>query len=70
MAWAAGTSLPAVRPITRSYAMMKWMQGKRLDMKTSIFLVILAIIFWGVFTYANLLEFVPSELTEPRQPTN
>ncbi len=45
--------------------MLKWMRGKRFDLKTTIFLLVLGAIFWGVFTYVNIKTFVPEELKEP-----
>lgn len=50
--------------------MLKWMRGKRFDLKTSLIVLIVALIAWAFVIYANLAEFVPDELQEPReQPT-
>ena len=45
--------------------MLKWMRGKRFDLKTSLVFLVLAGIVWAIFTYVNVRDFVPEELTEP-----
>jgi len=45
--------------------MLKWMRGKRFDLKTSAILIAIAIAMWGLFTWANIVNFVPEELTQP-----
>ena len=45
--------------------MMKWLRGKRLDLKTSIVILVIAIAIWAVFAYLNMQNLVPPELLEP-----
>ncbi len=44
--------------------MLKWIRGKRFDLKTTIFLLVLALIAWGVVMAANASDFVPEELQQ------
>jgi uncharacterized membrane protein len=48
--------------------MLKWMRGKRFDMKTTIIIVVLALAAWAFVVYLNIENFVPEELTEERAP--
>ena len=48
--------------------MLKWMRGKRLDMKTTIIVIVIALVAWAFVIYANIQEFVPDEFTEERTP--
>ena len=48
--------------------MLKWMRGKRFDMKTTIVVIVLALIAWAFVVYWNIENFVPPELTEERAP--
>lgn len=45
--------------------MLDWIRGKRFDMKTTIFVVVLALAAWALVVYVNLRDFVPEELREP-----
>lgn len=44
--------------------MLKWIRGKRLDLKTTIIVLVLATAMWAVVTYANIKEFIPREYRE------
>jgi hypothetical protein len=46
-------------------SVLKWIREARLDFKTGLFLLVLAVIMWAVVTYVGIRDFVPSELTEP-----
>jgi len=48
--------------------MLKWIRGKRFDLRTTILVIVLALIGWAVVIYVNIQEFVPEELTQPRTP--
>ncbi|MFQ5536968.1 MAG: hypothetical protein ACE5GJ_05895 [Gemmatimonadota bacterium] len=45
--------------------MLKWLRGKRFDLKTTIIVVVVALIAWAFVIYANIVNFVPEELTRP-----
>lgn len=40
------------------------MRGKRFDMKTTIIIIVLALVAWGLVMMANAEEFVPEELQQ------
>ena len=44
--------------------MLKWIRGKRLDLKTTVVLLALAAAFWAAITYVNARHMVPQELQE------
>jgi hypothetical protein len=48
--------------------MLKWIRGARLDFKTGLVILVLALILWGVVTWARIADFVPEELQEPHSP--
>jgi hypothetical protein len=48
--------------------MLKWMRGKRFDVKTTIIVIVLALVAWAFVIYANVQEFVPDEYTQERTP--
>jgi hypothetical protein len=48
--------------------MLKWMRGKRFDMKTTIIVIVLALVAWALVIYANVEEFVPDEFTQAPMP--
>lgn len=45
--------------------MLKWLREARLDFRTGIFLLVLALIMWGVVTWVRVRDFVPEEFREP-----
>ena len=47
--------------------MLKWIRGKRFDMKTTIVVIVLALLVWAMVVYVNIRDFVPEELTQPRE---
>lgn len=48
--------------------MLKWIRGARVDFRTGIFIIALALAAWAVVVYVNARDFVPEELTTPRTP--
>jgi len=49
--------------------MLKYLRGKRFDVKTTVIVLVIAGLVWGVFVYANIQNFVPDEFKEPVQQT-
>jgi hypothetical protein len=47
--------------------MLKWIRGARLDWKTGLFVIALALAAWAMVVYVNVRDFVPEEFT--REPT-
>lgn len=45
--------------------MLGRIRGARVNRKTAIVVVLLALAVWAVVVYVNLRDFVPEELTEP-----
>ncbi len=45
--------------------MLKKIRSVRLDLRTSIILLVLALLAWAFIIYANIQEFVPEELRAP-----
>jgi len=45
--------------------MLKWIRGKRFDLKTTIVLLVLALAFWAIFSWARVKGFVPAEYRQP-----
>ena len=40
------------------------MRGKRFDLKTTVIVIVLALLAWGVVLMANAEDFVPEELQQ------
>ena len=45
--------------------MLEWIRGARINMKTGLVIIALALAVWAVVVYVNLRDFVPDELTQP-----
>jgi len=45
--------------------MLEWIRGARINMKTGLVIIALALAVWAVVVYTNLRDFVPEELTQP-----
>ena len=49
--------------------MLDWIRNARINMKTGVVIIALALTIWAVVVYVNLRDFVPEELTQPTQQT-
>ena len=49
--------------------MLRRIREARLDFKTGIIVIVLALIMWGVVAWVRIRDFVPEELKEPRTDT-
>ena len=47
--------------------MLEWIRGARINLKTGLVIIALALTVWAVVVYVNLRDFVPDELTQPVQ---
>ena len=45
--------------------MLGWIRNARIDLKTGIIIIALALAAWAAVVYVNVRDFVPDELTEP-----
>ena len=45
--------------------MLEWIRGARINLKTGLVIIALALAVWVVVVYVNLRDFVPDELTQP-----
>jgi hypothetical protein len=48
--------------------MLKWIRDARLDFKTGVVVLVLALVLWGIVTWARVSDFVPAELRESPAP--
>ncbi len=49
--------------------MLRWIRNARIDMKTGIIIIALALAVWALVVYVNVRDFVPEEFTQPSQPS-
>jgi len=47
--------------------MLEWIRNARINLKTGLFVVAIALALWAVVVYVNLRDFVPEELTQPTE---
>lgn len=45
--------------------MLKWIRNARLDFKTGLVVIVLALVLWGIVSWARIRDFVPEEYKEP-----
>jgi hypothetical protein len=45
-----------------------WIRNARIDLRTGLAVIALALAAWAVVVYVNVREFVPEELTRPAVP--
>ncbi|MEQ8329714.1 MAG: hypothetical protein RJQ04_15540 [Longimicrobiales bacterium] len=45
--------------------MLEGLRGTRLDLKTSVIVVVLTLLVWAAVVYVNLRDIVPEELQTP-----
>lgn len=48
--------------------MIRRIRNARVDLKTGIAIIALALAVWGVVTYVRIRDLVPEELTTPAEP--
>jgi hypothetical protein len=48
---------------------LDWIRNARINLKTGIVIIALALAVWALVVYVNLRDFVPEELTQPTQPS-
>jgi len=49
--------------------MLGWIRGARINAKTGLLVIIIALAIWAVVVYVNVRDFVPAELTRPSEET-
>ncbi|MGB1658021.1 MAG: hypothetical protein ACPHQP_07915 [Longimicrobiales bacterium] len=47
--------------------MLEWIRAARINLKTGLVIIGLALAIWAVVVYVNLRDFVPDELTPPTE---
>jgi len=47
--------------------MLEWIRGARINLKTGLVLIALALATWAVVVYVNVRDFVPVEFTQPTE---
>lgn len=45
--------------------MLGWIRNARVNLKTGLVIIALALAVWAVVVYVNVRDFVPEELTQP-----
>jgi hypothetical protein len=48
--------------------MLKWIREARIDLRTGLIVIALALMAWAVVVFVNMRDFVPEEFTEERAP--
>jgi len=56
-------------PGRRAPEMLRRIREARLDFRTGIIVIVLALIMWGVVTWVRIRDFVPDEFKEPQGDT-
>jgi hypothetical protein len=46
---------------------LDWIRNARIDLRTGIVVIAIALAVWAVVVYVNLRDFVPEEVTQPTQ---
>jgi len=49
--------------------MLGWIRNARIDWKTGLVVIALAVMAWAVVVYVNVRDFVPEEFTQPTEST-
>ncbi len=47
--------------------MLGWIREARINLKTGLVVIALALAVWAVVVYVNVRDFVPAELTQPTE---
>jgi hypothetical protein len=48
---------------------LKWIRGKRFDLKTTIILLLIALALWALVSWARIRDFIPAELRQGHDST-
>lgn len=48
---------------------LKLIQGRRLDLKTTIIVLLIAVAIWVVSSWARIKDFIPAEFRAPHDST-
>jgi len=47
--------------------MLEWIRGARIDFKTGLAIIVIALAVWAAVVYVNIRDFVPEEVTQPTE---
>lgn len=47
--------------------MLGWIRNARIDLRTGIVVILVALAVWAAVVYVNVRDFVPEELTRPTE---
>jgi len=47
--------------------MLDWIRGARINLKTGLIVIALALALWAAVVYVNIRDFVPEALTQPTE---
>ena len=47
--------------------MLGWIRNARVNFKTGVVVILIALAVWALVTYVNIRDFVPEELTQPKE---
>ncbi len=47
--------------------MLEWIRGARINFRTGLAIIAIALAIWAFVVYANVADFVPEELTPPTE---
>ena len=47
--------------------MLDWIRNARINLKTGLVIIALALAVWAIVVYVNVRDFVPVELTQPNE---
>lgn len=47
--------------------MLDWIRGARINLKTGLIVIALALALWAAVVYVNIRDFVPEVLTQPTE---
>ncbi len=49
--------------------MLRWIREARLDFRTGMIVIVLALILWGLVSWARIRDFIPEEFKKPASET-
>jgi len=47
--------------------MLEWIRGARINLKTGLVIIAIALMAWAIVIYVNVRDFVPEEFTQPTE---